>query len=388
MKVHEYQAKGFLRRYGIPTPNGKVTDKIDGVKTFAKELGGKVVVKAQVLAGGRGKAGGVKLAKSTDEAVEVAKNILGKKLYTHQTGPEGVEVKKILIEEAANIEKEFYVGIVLDRAAEKYIFMVSPFGGMEIEEVAKEHPDALFKVYVDYLELFPFQARQLAFNLGLSGDAFKQAVKLFLNLFKLHVELDASLTEINPLILTKEGNIIALDAKINFDDNALYRHKDVAELKDDSEEDKLEIEARKYNLNYIKLDGSVGCMVNGAGLAMATMDIIKYYGGMPANFLDVGGGASVETVRNAFKILLADKNVKVVLINIFGGIVRCDRIAEGVVKAASEVGVDRPVVIRLVGTNQEEGREILKNAPFKFYTFETISEAAEKAVELSEGGNQ
>ncbi len=387
MKVHEYQAKEFLRKYGIPTPNGKVTDQISEVKAIADELGGKVVVKAQVLAGGRGKAGGVKLAKSSDEAVEVAKNILGKKLYTHQTGPEGVEVKKILIEEAANIEKEFYVGIVLDRAAEKYIFMVSPFGGMEIEEVAKEHPDALFKVYVDYLELFPFQARQLAFNLGLTGDAFKQAVKLFLKLFKLHVELDASLTEINPLILTKEGNIIALDAKINFDDNALYRHKDIAELKDDSEEDKLEVEAHKYNLNYVKLEGSVGCMVNGAGLAMATMDIIKYYGGMPANFLDVGGGASVETVRNAFKILLEDKNVKVVLINIFGGIVRCDRIAEGVVKAASEVGVDRPVVIRLVGTNQEEGREILKNAPFKFYTFETMSEAAEKAVELSKGGN-
>ncbi len=387
MKVHEYQAKEFLRKYGIPTPNGKVTDQISEVKSIADELGGKVVVKAQVLAGGRGKAGGVKLAKSSDEAVEVAKNILGKKLYTHQTGPEGVEVKKILIEEAANIEKEFYVGIVLDRAAEKYIFMVSPFGGMEIEEVAKEHPDALFKVYVDYLELFPFQARQLAFNLGLTGDAFKQAVKLFLKLFKLHVELDASLTEINPLILTKEGNIIALDAKINFDDNALYRHKDIAELKDDSEEDKLEVEAHKYNLNYVKLEGSVGCMVNGAGLAMATMDIIKYYGGMPANFLDVGGGASVETVRNAFKILLEDKNVKVVLINIFGGIVRCDRIAEGVVKAASEVGVDRPVVIRLVGTNQEEGREILKNAPFKFYTFETMSEAAEKAVELSKGGN-
>jgi succinyl-CoA synthetase beta subunit len=387
MKAHEYQAKGFLKKYGITVPNGIVTDDISKVKEIAGQLGGKVVVKAQVLAGGRGKAGGVKLAKTAEEAEQIAKTILGATLHTHQTGPEGVLVKKILIEEAANIEKEFYVGIVLDRAAEKYIFMVSPFGGMEIEEVAKEHPDALFKVFVDYLELFPFQARQLAFNLGLSGDAFKQAIKLFLKLFKLHIELDASLTEINPLILTKEGDIVALDAKINFDDNALYRHKDIAEIRDDSEDDKLEVEAKKYDLNYVKLDGEVGCMVNGAGLAMATMDIIKYYGSMPANFLDVGGGASVETVRNAFKILLEDKSVKVVLINIFGGIVRCDRIANGVIQAAKEIGVDRPMVIRLVGTNQEEGREILKNAPFSFHTFDTMSEAAKKAVELTKGGN-
>ncbi len=388
MKIHEYQAKELFRRYKIPVPDGEVVESPDNVKEIAEKFGGVVAVKAQVLAGGRGKAGGVKLARSPEEAQKIAQELLGKRLVTHQTGPEGVEVKKLLIEKAAKIKKEFYAGIVLDRSLERYIFMVSPFGGMEIEEVAKEHPDSIKKVVVEMMELFPYQARELAYALGLSGDSFKKAVKIFINLFKLHIELDASLVEINPLILTEDGDVLALDAKINFDDNALFRHKDIEELRDDSEEDPLEVEAHKYNLNYIKLDGTVGCMVNGAGLAMATMDIIKYYGGMPANFLDVGGGASVETVRNAFKILLSDKNVKVVLINIFGGIVRCDRIANGVVQAAKDVGVDRPVVIRLVGTNEEEGKKILKEAPFDFYTFDTMSEAAKKAVELSKGGEK
>ncbi len=388
MKIHEYQAKGLFKKYGIPVPEGEVVDKAEGVKEIAEKLGGIVAVKAQVLAGGRGKAGGVKLAKSPEEAQKIAEELLGKRLITHQTGTEGVEVKKVLIEKAAKIKKEFYAGIVLDRSLERYIFMVSKFGGMEIEEVAKEHPESLKKVIVEMNELFPYQARELAYSLGLSGDSFKKAIKIFIKLFKLHFELDASLVEINPLILTEEGDVLALDAKINFDDNALFRHKEIEEMKDTSEEDPLEVEAQKYNLNYIKLDGTVGCMVNGAGLAMATMDIIKYYGGMPANFLDVGGGASVETVRNAFKILLEDRNVKVVLINIFGGIVRCDRIANGVVQAAKDIGVDRPVVIRLVGTNEEEGKKILKEAPFDFYTFNTMSEAAKKAVELSKGGEK
>jgi len=386
MKVHEYQAKNIFKTYGIPVPKGAVTGNSESIKEILDEIGDKSVIKAQVLAGGRGKAGGVKIVSDINQADKEAKNMLGKKLVTHQTGKEGVKINKILIEEAIDIKKEYYVGIVLDREKEKYTFMVSPFGGMEIEEVAEKHPEAIYRVYIDKLEMFPFQARKLAFDLGLKGKSLKQAVKIFLSIFKLHVDKDASLTEINPMILDSEDNLLALDAKVNFDDNALYKHKKIAELRDLSEEDELEVRAKKHGISYIKLDGSVGCMVNGAGLAMATMDIIKYYGEMPANFLDVGGGASVDTVKNAFNILLSDEKVKVVLINIFGGIVRCDRIAEGVVKAAEDIGVEIPIVIRLVGTNQEEGQEILKKAPFSFFTFDTMNKAAEKAVQLTKGG--
>ncbi len=387
MKVHEYQAKELFKQYGIPVPRGKVAETPEEAKKIAEELGGNLfVVKAQVHAGGRGKAGGVKLAKSVDEVYEIAKKMIGMKLVTHQTGPEGKLVRKVLVEEGLNIEKEFYVGMVIDRQTECPVMMVSSEGGVEIEEVAKKSPEKILKAYIDpALGMMPFYARQLAFGLGFTGDVFKKAVNFMTALYKLFIEKDASLAEINPLVLTKEGDLIALDAKINFDDNALYRHPEIAELRDIHEEDPLEVEASKYDLNYIKLDGNIGCMVNGAGLAMATMDIIKLYGGEPANFLDVGGAANAERVKNAFRILLSDPNVKAVFINIFGGIVRCDRVAEGVTKAAGELEVKVPMVVRLEGTNKEQAMEILKNSGLSFILADSMADGAEKAVKAAKG---
>ncbi len=382
MKIHEYQGKDILRKFNVPVPKGEVAFSVDDAVNAAKRLGGSVwVVKAQIHAGGRGKGGGVKVAKSLDEVKQYAKQILGMTLITYQTGPEGRLVKRLLIEEGANIDKEMYVGITLDRAQSKNVVMVSTEGGMEIEKVAEEHPERIVKETIDPAVGFQqFQARKLAFALGLSGDAFKNGVKFLLALYRAYEATDASLFEINPLVITKEGNVIALDAKVNFDDNALYRHPEFAELRDIDEEDPLEVEASKSNLNYIKLDGNVGCMVNGAGLAMGTMDIIKLAGGEPANFLDVGGGANAETVANGFKIILADKNVKAILINIFGGIVRCDRVANGVVEAAKVVDVKIPIVIRLAGTNADIAADILKNSGMKFLVAENLKDAAEKVT--------
>jgi succinyl-CoA synthetase beta subunit len=382
MKIHEYQGKDILRKFNVPVPKGEVAFSVDDAVNAAKRLGGSIwVVKAQIHAGGRGKGGGVKVAKSLDEVKQYAKQILGMTLITHQTGPEGRLVKRLLIEEGANIDKEMYVGITLDRAQSKNVVMVSTEGGMEIEKVAEEHPERIIKETIDPAVGFQqFQARKLAFALGLSGDAFKNAVKFLLSLYRAYEATDASLFEINPLVITKEGNVIALDAKVNFDDNALFRHPEFAELRDIDEEEPLEVEASKSNLNYIKLDGNVGCMVNGAGLAMGTMDIIKLAGGEPANFLDVGGGANAETVANGFKIILADKNVKAILINIFGGIVRCDRVANGVVEAAKVVDVKIPIVIRLAGTNADIAADILKNSGMKFLVAENLKDAAEKVT--------
>ncbi|MFA6457278.1 MAG: ADP-forming succinate--CoA ligase subunit beta [Bacteroidota bacterium] len=382
MKIHEYQGKDILRKFGVPVPRGEVAFSVDEAVNAAKRLGGSVwVVKAQIHAGGRGKGGGVKVAKSIDEVKQYAKQILGMTLITHQTGPEGRLVKRLLIEEGANIDKEMYVGITLDRAQSRNVMMVSTEGGMEIEKVAAEHPEKIVKESIEPSVGFQqFQARKLAFALGLSGDAFKNAVKFLTALYKAYEATDASLFEINPLVITKEGNVIALDAKVNFDDNALYRHPEFAELRDLDEEEPLEIEASKSNLNYIKLDGNVGCMVNGAGLAMATMDIIKLAGGEPANFLDVGGGASATTVASGFKIILSDKNVKAILINIFGGIVRCDRVANGVVEAAKVVDVKIPIVIRLAGTNADIAADILRNSGMSFLVAENLKDAADKVT--------
>ena len=382
MKIHEYQGKDILRKFNVPVPKGEVAFSVDDAVNAAKRLGGSVwVIKAQIHAGGRGKGGGVKVAKSLDEVKQYAKQILGMTLITHQTGPEGRLVKRLLIEEGANIDKEMYVGITLDRAQSKNVVMVSTEGGMEIEKVAAESPEKIVKETIDpAVEFQQFQARKLAFALGLSGDAFKNGVKFLLALYRAYEATDASLFEINPLVITKEGNVIALDAKVNFDDNALYRHPEFAELRDLDEEEPLEVEASKSNLNYIKLDGNVGCMVNGAGLAMGTMDIIKLAGGEPANFLDVGGGANATTVANGFKIILADKNVKAILINIFGGIVRCDRVANGVVEAAKVVDVKIPIVIRLAGTNADIAADILRNSGMKFLVAENLKDAAEKVT--------
>ncbi len=382
MKIHEYQGKDILRKYGVAVPRGEVAFSVDEAVNGAKKLGGSVwVVKAQIHAGGRGKGGGVKVAKSIDEVKQYASQILGMTLVTHQTGPEGRLVKRLLIEEGANIAKEMYVGITLDRMQSKNVVMVSTEGGMEIEKVAEEHPEKIVKESIDPAVGFQqFQARRLAFALGLSGDAFKNAVKFLLSLYKAYEATDASLFEINPLVITKEGSVIALDAKVNFDDNALYRHPEYAELRDLDEEEPLEIEASRSNLNYIKLDGNVGCMVNGAGLAMGTMDIIKLAGGEPANFLDVGGGANATTVANGFKIILADHNVKAILINIFGGIVRCDRVANGVVEAAKVVDVKIPIVVRLAGTNADIAADILKNSGMSFLVAENLKDAAEKVT--------
>src|SRR5215207_5478589 len=382
MKIHEYQGKELLRKYGVAVPRGIVARSPEEAYHAAKELGTEVVVvKAQIHAGGRGKGGGVKLARSADEAQEVAGKILGMNLVTHQTGPEGRTVHTILIEEGLPIDKEFYLGIVLDRASGRQVFMASSAGGMDIEEVAANTPEKILKETIDPAIGFQsFQARKLAFGLGLPAALVGQAVKFMHSLYSAYEQMDASLLEINPFLLTKDNRLIALDAKINFDDNALFRHKDFLNLRDLNEEEPLEIEASKFDLNYIKLDGNIACMVNGAGLAMATMDIIKLAGGEPANFLDVGGGASQERVEQAFKILLADQNVKAVLINIFGGIVRCDMVANGVVAAAKNLGVSIPIVARLEGTNVEEGRRVLHDSGIGIIPATTMNDAAEKVV--------
>ena len=382
MKIHEYQGKAILKEYGVPVPRGIVARTADEAEAAAKELGTDVcVVKAQIHAGGRGKGGGVKLAKSPEEAKQIAAEMLGMMLVTHQTGPEGREVKTLLIEEGLPIDKEFYLGITLDRVTGRNVFMASSAGGMDIEKVAEETPELILKETIDpAVGLQAFQARKLAFGLGIPNELVNQAVKFMLSLYKAYESTDASLVEINPFLLTKDDRLIALDAKLNFDDNAMFRHKDFADLRDLNEEEPLEIEASKFDLNYIKLDGNIGCMVNGAGLAMATMDIIKLAGGEPANFLDVGGGASQERVEQAFKILLADQNVKAVLINIFGGIVRCDMVANGVVAAAKNLGVSIPIVARLEGTNVEEGRRVLRESGIGIIPAEGMNDAAAKVV--------
>lgn len=382
MKIHEYQGKEILRKYGVPVPQGVVAFSVDEAVRAAQSIGGSVwVVKAQIHAGGRGKGGGVKVAKSLDEVRQFAIQILGMTLVTHQTGPEGRVVKRLLIEQGVSIARELYVGITLDRSRSQNVVMASTEGGVEIEKVAEESPEKILKAYVSPTIGFrDFQARTLAFGLGLSGDAFKNGVKFLLALYKAYDETDASLAEINPLVITTDGQVIALDAKMTFDDNAMFRHPDIMAMRDTEEEEPLEIEAGKYNLNYIKLDGNVGCMVNGAGLAMGTMDIIKLSGGEPANFLDVGGGANVNTVSNGFKIILSDKNVKAILINIFGGIVRCDRVANGVIEAAKNVHVNVPVVVRLEGTNAKEARKILADSGLDFAVAGSLQDAAEKVT--------
>jgi succinyl-CoA synthetase beta subunit len=384
MKIHEYQAKAILAKYGVTVPKSQVVHSAEEARAAAEKLGLPVVVKAQIHAGGRGKGGGVKLAKSVDEAGELAGKMLGMTLITHQTGPEGREVKTLLIEEGLKIKHEFYLGIVVDRATGKPVFMASSEGGMDIEEVAANRPEKILKEFIDPAVGFRgFQARKLAFGLGLPGELVGKAAKFMTALYKAFVESDATLMEINPFLLTEDGELYALDAKMNFDDNAMFRHKDYAELRDLNEEEPLEIEASKFDLNYIKLDGNIACMVNGAGLAMATMDIIKLAGGEPANFLDVGGGASQQRVENAFRILLADEHVKAVLINIFGGIVRCDMIAAGVIEAAKNLGVTVPIVVRLEGTNVEKGQELLRTSGLKFTVAEGMRDAAEKVVALA-----
>jgi succinyl-CoA synthetase beta subunit len=385
MKIHEYQAKAILAKYGVAVPRGEMVKTREEAESAAKNLldaGAKaVVVKAQIHAGGRGKGGGVKIANSAEEAGEIAARMLGMKLVTHQTGPEGKEVHRLLVEETLPIERELYLGIVIDRTEARPVFMASASGGMEIEQVAAQNPDAILKEYITPgMGLEAFQARKLAFGLGLTPEQISPAVHLMTALYLAFEVTDSSLAEINPFITTKDGRLFALDAKINFDDNALFRHKDLHELRDISEEDPLEVEASKYGLNYIKLDGNVGCMVNGAGLAMSTMDIIKYAGGSPANFLDVGGGANAEQVTHAFEILLSDKNVRAVLINIFGGILRVDTLAQGVVQAAKQTNISFPIVLRLEGTNVEQGREILKKSGLNFVVAETMKDAAEKVV--------
>jgi succinyl-CoA synthetase beta subunit len=383
MKIHEYQAKQILAKYGVRVPHGEVADTPAQARAIAERIGPRVVLKAQIHAGGRGKGGGVKLVRNADEAERRAKDMIGMTLITHQTGPEGKKVKRLLVEEALEIQRELYLGIVIDRAREAAVIMASTEGGVEIEKVAAEKPDLIFKEYVHPgTGLLGFQARKLAFALGLSGETLKQAVKFLGGLYKAFEGSDASLAEINPLLITKSGDVLALDAKMNFDDNALARHPEIQAMRDLDEESPLEVEASKFNLNYIKLDGNVGCMVNGAGLAMATMDIIKYSGGMPANFLDVGGGVTEEAVTNAFKILVSDKDVKAALINIFGGIVRCDMIASGVVKAARELKTHIPIVMRLEGTNVDLGKKILEESGLPLSMAGSMKEAAEKVVSL------
>jgi succinyl-CoA synthetase beta subunit len=385
MKIHEYQAKAILAQHGVPVPRGEVALNAAEAGAIARRLGGDVVVvKAQIHAGGRGKGGGVKLARSVDDAEKLASQMIGMTLVTHQTGPEGRVVSRVLIEEGLKMTRELYLSIVLDRAAGKPVMMASADGGMDIEEVAAKTPERIHKVYIEPgVGLVPFEARQLGFAIGLDGPQVNKAVKLMTALYHAFVATDASLVEINPLVVTAGGDLLALDAKMNFDDNALYRHQDIRDLRDLGEEDPLEIEASKFSLNYIHLDGNIGCMVNGAGLAMATMDIIKLAGGEPANFLDVGGGANAEQIRNAFKILMSDKNVKAVLINIFGGILRCDVLAQGVIAAVKELGVPVPIVIRMEGTNVEEGKRLLKESGMNFTTADSMDEAANKVVQLA-----
>jgi succinyl-CoA synthetase beta subunit len=385
LKIHEYQAKSVLARFGVPVPRGEVIGNAAEASAVAERLGGSVVVvKAQIHAGGRGKGGGVKLAKSPDEAERVAKQMIGMTLVTHQTGPEGRKVGRVLIEEGVQIERELYLSMLIDRAAGQPVIIASAAGGMDIEEVAATHPEKILREHVDPATgVIPFQARKIAFAMGLASGPAGKMVKLLEAIYRAFIETDASMIEINPLILTKSGDLLALDAKVTFDDNALYRHPDLRELRDLTEEDPLEVEASKFSLNYIRLDGNIGCMVNGAGLAMATMDIIKLAGGEPANFLDVGGGANAEQIKNAFRILMADKNVKAVFINIFGGILRCDILAAGVIAAVKELGVPVPIVIRMEGTNVEEGKRMLRESGLNFTTADSMSEGAERVVALA-----
>jgi succinyl-CoA synthetase beta subunit len=382
MKIHEYQAKQLLAKFGVPVPQGEVATAPEGAAEIATRLGGgTVVVKAQIHAGGRGKGGGVKLARNRDEALAIAGSILGMNLITHQTGPEGRRVHTVLVEQGLTMERELYLGLVIDRSTRRPVLMVSQEGGVEIEKVAEETPQKIHKAFIDpAVGLQGFQARRLAFALGLKGDQIKQAVQLMSALYRAFIETDAALLEINPLVVTGDGRLLALDAKMTFDDNALYRHPDIKAFRDLNEEDPLEIEASKFNLNYIKLDGNIGCMVNGAGLAMATMDIIKLAGGEPANFLDVGGGANAEQIKNAFKILMSDQAVKAVFINIFGGILRCDVLAEGVIAAVKDLGVRVPVVIRMEGTNVEQGKALLKESGLNFKTADSMDEGADMVV--------
>lgn len=384
MNIHEYQGKAVLRSYGVSVPNGKVAFTVEEAVEAAKELGTDVcVVKAQIHAGGRGKAGGVKVAKNLEEVRTYAESILGTTLVTHQTGPEGKEVKRLLIEEGCDIKKEYYVGLVLDRATSQVVLMASEEGGTEIEEVAEKTPEKIFKEYIDpAVGLQGFQARRIAFNINIPKELVGQAVKFMMGLYRAFMEKDCSIAEINPLVTTGDGKVMALDAKLNFDSNALYRNKDILELRDLEEEDSKEIEASKYDLNYIPLDGNIGCMVNGAGLAMATMDIIKHYHGDPANFLDVGGGATAEKVTEAFKIILSDKNVKGIFVNIFGGIMKCDVIAEGVIEATKQVGLELPLVVRLEGTNVELGKKILNESGLNIVAAESMADGAQKIVSL------
>ena len=390
MKIHEYQAKEILRKYGVAVPAGEMATTLEEADAAAKQLfsagNSVVVIKAQIHAGGRGKGGGVKLAKSIEQADEYAKSILGMQLITHQTGPQGQKVQRLLIEAGSSIARELYLGIVLDRASSQVVFMASQEGGMDIEEVAHKTPEAIFKEYIDPAIRFqPYQARRLAFKLDLEPAQVGEAVKFMMGLYRAFMETDSSLMEINPFITTKDGKLVALDCKINFDDNALFRHKDLKELRDLSEEDSLEVEASKFALNYIKLDGNIACMVNGAGLAMATMDIIQYAGGSPANFLDVGGGANQEQIENAFGILLSDPHVKAIFINIFGGILRVDVLATAVVAAAKKLNVQLPIVLRLEGTNVEEGRKIIEESGLKFQVGATMKEAADLVVAAAKG---
>ena len=389
MKVHEYQAKALLREFGVAVPKGDVADTAQQAREIAQRLGGKVVVKAQVHAGGRGKGGGIKLADDPAGAERAASQILGMMLKTPQTPAEGIKVRKVLVEEASAIDRELYASITLDRARASHVVMASQAGGMEIEEVAAATPDKILREWAHpALGLADFQARRLAFGLGLAGDQLKQGVPLLRNLFALYLAKDCSLVEINPLVVTKDGRVFALDAKLNFDDNALYRHKEIVELRDTNEEDPLDVEASKYSLNYIKLDGNVGCMVNGAGLAMATMDIVKLAGGEPANFLDVGGGASPEQIENAFRILSSDPSVKAVFINVFGGILRVDRLAEGIIGAVKKLGLTLPVVLRAEGTNVEQGKKMLAESGLALTMADDMADGAQKAVAFAKGQRQ
>ncbi|EQA4761753.1 ADP-forming succinate--CoA ligase subunit beta [Staphylococcus pseudintermedius] len=384
MNIHEYQGKEIFRSMGVAVPEGRVAFSAEEAVEKAKELDTDVyVVKAQIHAGGRGKAGGVKIAKSLSEVEAYANELLGKVLVTHQTGPEGKEVKRLYIEEGANIQKEYYVGFVIDRATDRMTLMASEEGGTEIEEVAAKNPEKIFKETIDpVIGLAPYQARRIAFNINIPKESINKAVKFLIALYNVFIEKDCSIVEINPLVLTGEGDVLALDSKINFDDNALFRHKDIVELRDLEEEDPKEIEASKYDLSYIALDGNIGCMVNGAGLAMATMDTINHFNGNPANFLDVGGGATKEKVTEAFKIILGDENVKGIFVNIFGGIMRCDIIAEGIVAAVKEVELTLPLVVRLEGTNVKEGKQILKDSGLAIEPANTMAEGAQKIVKL------
>ena len=382
MNIHEYQAKGLMGKFGVAVPKGAVAYTATEAKEAAQTLGGSIwAVKAQIHAGGRGKAGGVKIARSPEEVEAAAQSLLGRRLVTHQTGPQGKEVSRVYVEAGCDIDREFYLGMLVDRSASRVVVMASTEGGMEIETVARDTPEKIIKVTVDPATgLMPYHARRIVYGLGLEGDLISPALKFIAAMYRAFIELDASIVEINPLVVTKGGDVVALDAKMNFDDNALFRHKQVEELRDESEEEPAELEAAKHGLNYIKLDGNIGCMVNGAGLAMATMDIIKLYGGAPANFLDVGGGATRERVTTAFKLILSDPNVEGILVNIFGGIMRCDVIAEGVVAAAREISLGVPLVVRLEGTNVELGKKILKESGLPILSADNLSDAAEKIV--------